>query len=238
MRKIFILGAIAALSPGLLVQANRAWAGQSIDVSQDKITCNTVTGSVKIAPALNGTPQTITVAVKGTLDGCTDTTNSAVRILASKFKGAIQANSADCLSLSGSTSGTGTITIKWKSNSLVCTGGTNQGQACAVATAATDCPGMGGGTCAAASLEQKESTINVTALNGGTFMPGGAFGMATYGSFSLGGPTVTGAFAGTDGGATSTSTLITGQDIVPLAGACFGPGLKAITLGIGTITLQ
>jgi hypothetical protein len=224
----------------LLLGSNVAGAKTIIDVSNDTITCNTVIGSVKLQPAFSFTPNaTETLQVKGTLDGCTDTSNSAVKILPSKFKGVLTTSNASCLSLATTVAGSGTLTVSWKSNSLVCSGGTNVGQACSVATEMTDCPGTGGGQCAKAALSQKSSTISITSLtpNAG-LMPGGSFGSADYGVFELGVQSVTGAFTGGDSGATTTSSLATGNDVTSLANSCAAGTLKLITLGIGTITIQ
>lgn len=213
VRKYLVMGTMAALSSGLLVQASSVWAGPTpIDVSNDQITCNTVIGSIKIKPALttSGSSPTI-IQVKGTVDGCTDTTNNAVKILASGFKGVLNGSSNSCLTLLGPSSTTGSITVKWKADSST-------------------------------PIAQKSSTLNVTTLTGGTFSPGGAFASASYGQFQItSGTSITagGAFTGGDGGTTSTATLVTGEDVGSLATACASSkGLKALVLGIGTLTLK
>jgi hypothetical protein len=233
-------GAVVSISMGLLLRSDAAVAKTVIDVSNDTITCNTVIGSVKLQPAFGFTPNaTDTLQVKGTLDGCTDTSNSAVKILPSKFKGVLTTNNVSCLSLAGTVAGSGTITVGWKSNSLVCSGGTNAGQPCTVATEMTDCPGTGGGKCAKAALSQKSSIISIVSLTPDAGLaPGGSFGAADYGVFDLGVQSVTGAFTGGDGGTTTTSYLVTGNDVGSLANSCAAGTLKLITFGIGTITLQ
>ena len=161
-------------------------------MSNDAITCNTAIGSVKIKPALliPGGAVPTTIQVKGTLDGCTDTTNGTVKILASKFKGVLTGTSNSCTTLLGMSSTSGSITVSWKADSTT-------------------------------PIAQKSSTLSLTSLTGGTFSPGGAFGAASYGEFSIGGAGVssTGAFTGGDGGVTSTATLTTGQDTGALASA-------------------
>jgi len=210
VRKLFIVGTLAALPLGFLIRANSAWAGPPpIDVSNDKINCNTVIGSVKIKPALSnsGGPTATTIQVKGTLDGCTDTTNGAVIIHASKFKGVLTGTSNNCSTLLGATSVTGSITIGWKADSTT-------------------------------PINLKTSTLTPGTLTGGTFSPA-APAPATYGDFTIGaGSTVSGAFTGGDGGTTTHAVLATGQDVGALGNACAGAGIKAITLGLGTLTLQ
>jgi hypothetical protein len=237
IRKLFVVGALTALPLGFLVRANSAWGGAPpIDNSNDTITCNTVIGSAKIKPALTftGGAGATAIQIKGTLDGCTDGTNSAVKIGPSKFKGILTGSSTNCLSLSGTSSVTGSLDIKWKNASLTCFGGTNDGTACATSATCT-----GGGTCSSTAITQKDSTVTLTTLNGGMYAPGMGI-PGTYGDFGIGSGTATvaGGFTGGNGGATSTALLVTGQDIVAEANACAGPGLKAITLGIGTLTLQ
>jgi hypothetical protein len=210
VRKLFIVGALAALPLGFLIRANSAWAGPPpIDVSNDKINCNTVIGSVKIKPALvnGGVAGATDIKVKGTLDGCTDTTNGAVIIHASKFKGELTGTSNDCATLLSASSVTGSITVKWKADSTT-------------------------------PITPNTSTLTPGTLTGGTFAPA-ALAPATYGDFTIGsGATVSGAFTGGDGGATTHAVLATGQDVGALGTACAGAGIKAITIGLGTLTLQ
>jgi hypothetical protein len=81
-------------------------------------------------------------------------------------------------------------------------------------------------------------TINPNSTVSGIFAaPWGA----NYGKFELGAPTgvalgVTGAFAGTDGGATSNSIGITTQDLTLILNGC-AIGVKSLNLGIGQIHL-
>jgi len=71
---------------------------------------------------------------------------------------------------------------------------------------------------------------------------------ATYGLFQVGtdvahggttAPSVTGAFQGTDGGATTTLDTATGQDVGGIALQCLlGPSVKLLNIGIGGTTSQ
>jgi hypothetical protein len=202
---------VGVASIGVIVGAGAARAANTADVTGHAITCNTVTGSAKIAPALllGGTATTTTIKVKGVLDGCTDTTDNSVKILGGKFSGTLAGNSNDCAALTGMGSGVGNLTVTWKADK-------------------------------ATPITPTKTTVGVSTLSGGLFMPGGNFGTATYGAFSLGNPTVTGAFTGGDNGAQSSSYLVTGQDVLALGVACTpgGKGLKAISFGVGTITLK
>ena len=61
----------------------------------------------------------------------------------------------------------------------------------------------------------------------------------SYGQFSLGVSSVTGAFTGGDNGATSSNVALTSQDIFEILSQCSSPaGLKTLNVGLGTITLQ
>ena len=213
VRKLFIVGALAALPLGVL--ANSALAGPPpIDVSNGKIVCNTVIGTVKIKPALEfgGTAPSTTIQVGGTLDGCT-VSNTAMPVImhASKFKGVLTSTTGnDCANLLAATSVSGTITIGWKADSTT-------------------------------PISLKSSTLTPGALTGGTFAPA-ALAPGQYGKFTIGGGTsVTGAFTGGDGGSTTTATIITAQDTDALNAACTVPpakGLKALNIGPGTFSIQ
>lgn len=50
-------------------------------------------------------------------------------------------------------------------------------------------------------------------------------------------PSVTGAFTGGDGGVTSTTDAVTSQDTLAV-GEVQATGVKAVTLGLGIVTLQ
>ena len=61
----------------------------------------------------------------------------------------------------------------------------------------------------------------------------------SYGQFSLGVSSVTGAFTGGDNGATSSNVSLTSQDIFEILSQCASPaGLKTLNTGLSTFTLQ
>jgi hypothetical protein len=83
---------------------------------------------------------------------------------------------------------------------------------------------------------QTSSTLNITNVSFSLF---GAPWNMTYGQFSLGTSSVTGAFTGGDNGATSSNTSLTSQDIGEILNECGSPtGLKTLNVGLGQVTLQ
>lgn len=84
----------------------------------------------------------------------------------------------------------------------------------------------------------KTSVLTINSTNGGTT----TIGSDTYGSFTIPGTTpgsITGAFAGTDNGASATTFVPTAQDEAALTTeATTAPGITSITLGTGTASLQ
>jgi len=146
---------------------------------------------------------------KATVDGCTDTTNGAVKILKSSFTAKLATGTNDCVSLITTIPMSGTLVFKWKADKTT-------------------------------PIAQTSSTMTVTSIAGTIFTPGGSFGSASYFQFSLGTSGVSGAFTGGNGGTTSTNTFVTSQDLsTALVGeACSGAGVKAVNLGLGTLTLQ
>jgi hypothetical protein len=184
------------------------------DVSNDSITCNSVTGgSASIKPALTfaGSAQPVTIKVKGTLGGCVDNTNGAVIIDKGSFSGTLTGNSNNCTSLLGTNPATGSLSFKWTANK-------------------------------ATPIAQTSSTQAVSTITGNLFAPAAsdpAFGAAAYAEFSLGTGAVTGAFTGGDAGATSSNVTVTQQDINTFTTLCTPPakGIKTLNFGIATITL-
>ena len=83
---------------------------------------------------------------------------------------------------------------------------------------------------------QTSSTLNITNVSFSTFSaPWGA----SYGQFSLGTSSVTGAFTGGDNGATSSNVSLTSQDIGEILAECGSPtGLKTLNTGLSQLTLQ
>ena len=202
---------LIALPVAALCFAATAHAAGTIDASNSTITCNTITkGVIQLKPALvtGGTLPGV-VKIKGTLSGCT-TTAPGVTSITGTFKGELTSTANDCANLVGPTSNTGTIAVKWK---------------------------------AIPALIDPTSTVTVTAGDavGGLFLgvPPGAYGL-----FQLGNPpgsalSVAGSFTGGNGGATSVASIVTTQDAGALGTLCASPtGLKALNMGVGTITLQ
>lgn len=214
--------AVSALIAGFAVSSDAA-APPPIDVSQDRLTCTTITGSISINPpisgAAGGSPATATAKVK--LDGCTDLDNANVKLKASS--GVITFTFADnfATALAGvQTVTNASINVKW-------------------ATAS-----------GAAKLVQPTTTVTFTQLNGGVGAPGGNFTDA-YALFQVGAnaahgntaaPSVTGAFAGTDGGATTTLDMMSSISVTALVGPSYlgsptKPLLKKAPIGIGQLNL-
>jgi hypothetical protein len=219
-KKLAALASAATLLTGLGVVATtaaRASAPPPINVTNDKVTCNSVVGTIKFATPLSnaGSPTgSNQINIKVTLDGCTDTTNANAKIGASKLKGTISTNNGtQCVGLFGPSNVSASTTVKWKAQS------------------GTPKLVMTGNVPAASTV-----TINQTA---GSTYNSDTWG-ATYGAFAVtaGHAGVSGAFTGGNGGATSTFTATTGQDVGALGNACAGKGLKSLNFGIGGITLS
>jgi hypothetical protein len=190
--------------------AATAQAAGTVDASNSTITCNSlIKAGIQLKPGLvNGGTLPTSVKIKGQLSGCT-TNAPGVTSISGSFSGTLTGGTNSCVSLIGPTTNTGTITIKWKST-----------------------PGLIDAT----------STVTITSGSavGGIFtgLPPGS-----YGQFQLGNPpgaalSVTGSFTGGDGGATSVATVVTTEDVGAVAAMCGGGGVKKLSIGIGTITLQ
>jgi hypothetical protein len=88
----------------------------------------------------------------------------------------------------------------------------------------------------ATPIVQESSMLEIVDV---TFSGYGAPWGVSYGQFSLGVGGVTGAFTGGDNGATSSNVSLTSQDIVEILSQCSSPpGLKTISVGLGTLTLR
>ena len=190
--------------------AATAHAAGTVDASNSVITCNSLTkASIQLKPALvTGGALPSTVKIKGALSGCT-TNAPGVTSISGSFSGTLTGGTNDCVNLIGPTTNTGTITIKWKST-----------------------PGLINAT--------STVTINAGSAVGGIFA---GFPPGSYGQFQLGNPpgaalAVTGSFTGGDGGATSVATVVTTEDVAAIGSLCAGGGVKKLSIGLGTITLQ
>lgn len=212
--------AVAALAATITTSSVNAAAPPPIDVSNHHITCTALYGTTKIDPKLDlvgGQPTTVTVKV--TLDGCIDSDDANVKIKASKLSGTIGFSDNFITALQGVHTVTGNFTIAWKTAS------------------------------GAAKLTNATTTISFTQLNGSSIAIGGNF-TDSYASLQIGAnaahgntaaPTVTGAFAGTDGGATTTLDAIGGLSVGAVAGPTYltdkTPDLGGIPLGVGQLHL-
>ncbi len=226
-KQVLATAGIVTLVSGLglttLTSANAA-APPKVDTTHHTVTCDTFFGTIKASPPLTlagSGPGTITV--KGTLDGCHDDTvgdynassnPGGVSLAASKVSGTLNVASSSCTGLAGLSAGTsGTLTTGWKT-----VAGTPK-------------------------LTASTSTLQVNQTNGAFTTVGTGSGnfSSSYGEFQIGtassyggtlAPSVTGDFQGSDGGASSTTDVVTSQSVGALLAAC-GPGLKTLNLGVG-----
>jgi len=201
---------LIALPIAALCFAATAHAAGTVDASNSTITCNTILkGIIQPKPALvNGGLDPATIKIKGSLSGCT-TNAPGVTSITGTFKGELTGGMNSCAGLVGPTTNTGTISVKWK---------------------------------ATPALIDSTSTVTV---NSGSSVGGLiAVGPGQYGQFQLGNPpgaalSVAGSFTGGNSGATSVATVVTTQDIGAIGTLCgSATGVKALNIGIGSITLQ
>lgn len=231
MRKIILMGSAAAIASMFAVSAHAA--APKKNVSTYTVQCETMIASAGIKPALGNTTGGSTVPtavkIKGTLAGCTVTPDPsdptpATIAVTGKFGGALTATAAgqNCLSLILPLTVSGDLVVNWKLDK------------------ANSDPGV--------ALAQTQSIVHVSQLVGGIFQgPGSPNNLV--GQFTLAPSGVDGAFAGTDGGASSNIIGATSQSVVDLATQCAsldlthvpplkGPGIKKISLAVGELTLQ
>ena len=196
MKKLLLAAASVALPVGLIASTASlaSAAAPGVNVTHASITCTTVTGAAKFAPALTatgGNPENTTV--KLVIGGCTVSGAPGVTISGGKGSGVLHSASNSAIALLGPVAVTGQVNVKWTSN---------------------------------VALTAKSSSVNVTVVTGGT---SGSFASLAV---TAGHATVTGDFAGTNGGATSTLYSETTQTVSALTTAAAGAkGLKGITLG-------
>lgn len=186
------------------------WAATPVDVGNASITCATVIATAKLKPA-------------STIGGPVGPTST-------KVKGTVAGctvTGATATVVSGKFSGT----LAGNSSDCLTLAGTQPTTGTLTFKWKAD---------PTTPLLQKSSVVSVVSTTGGTITPGGAFGSTQYAQFSLNSSGVTGAFTGGDGGATSTNTAVSSQDIIEITvKQCGGPkGLKLINIGLGKITLQ
>lgn len=186
-----------------------------VDVSNHHVVCDGVTGSMKFSvPLTLGGTSANQISIKLVADGCSDTDDGSLVLAPAKIAGTLNSNTSDCAGLVGlSTGTTGSVTASWK-------------------TAKTS----------PAKITPTSSTETITQNFGGTFSNpwgvGGGYGLFQIGTaYGTAAPSVTGAFTGGDGGASSEFAGTTGQSTSGILSQCISGGLKAITFGIGYTTL-
>jgi len=201
-----------------------AWAKPpaKIDVSNATIVCRTVFGTVKFKPPtmMGGTRSPEKITIMGKLDGCTISgAPSPVTIRPSTFSGKLEGTSNDTNSVLNLNTVTGTLKINWRSDP-------------------------------ATPIMQTSSILTPNATCNVGFVPGGAFGATEYVFFHIGtrtdcdsfgaqpAPSVTGAFGGGDGGATSTLDIAASQDGFAVSESPNAGGVKGLNLGLGILALQ
>ncbi len=223
IRKLAVLGAAVAMPLALIIPSSQA-ASVTSDNSNSTVTCNTINkGTIKLKPPLTNVDQgPAVIQVKGKLAGCStdavDSNSDPVTLtdLKSSFKGTINAPTSDCAGLLGPSTASGSVTIKWKADNGV-------------------------------KLDEKSSTVTIPSGGVTTGLYASPFG-AAYGAFSLGTSSfasgspgtalsVTGGFTGGDGGASSVANTVTNEDVAFILGQCGAKGVKALTIGIGQISL-
>jgi len=119
MKKFVLTAAVVAMPLGLVAgTAGIAGAGgPGTDVSHATITCTTVTGGLKFAPALTTAGgQPLNTNVKLAISGCTVSGVAGVTVSAGKGAGVLHAANNSATALAGTTTVTGQINVKWSSN--------------------------------------------------------------------------------------------------------------------------
>lgn len=202
MKKAFALTVSALLFAGV------AHAAGTVDASNSTITCSTITkGVIKAAPPfVNGGTSPGTLKFKGKLDGCT--TDAAVTSITGSFSGLLTFATNDCAALAGSTSSTGTITIKWKSS-----------------------PGLIVNT-STVTVGSGSAVGSVFVLEGSSLYAQFDLGAPVGNALA-----VAGSFTGGDGGASSSAKILTTQDLAATFNLC-STGVKTLNIGLGKVTLQ
>ena len=175
------------------------------NTSAGSIECDSlVGGSASIKPAIsNASTGTATFKVKGTLMGCaaTGATPAGLSIVSGSVSGTLTAVGAPGCA--------GLIAPATITGNLVIKWKTASGQ----------------------KLDFGSTTVSGGNITGGVFAPGGSFGTASYGQFTLNGGTIqaNSAFAAGTPSVVAATTLGVGT----LAAACGGSGIKTIALSFG-----
>ena len=210
-----------------LAGAIPAGAVTSFNVGNDSATCNTLTGTIAFTTGLKSSGPTTganKITVKGTLAGCTDSSNSNVKMFSGTIASTINTtNGHNCTGLLGPSNITGSAQILWKA-----------------ATGQAFTP-----TTAVGTVQKAATNVSFSQISGGVFSVPASESpwSASYGKFSIGaayGTTpLSGSvdFTGGDGGATGWFDGTTQQDLGDILGLCGSvAGLKTVTFGIGAVT--
>jgi hypothetical protein len=164
----------------------------------------------RLAPIVGGLATSVTIRIKGKLNGCVDLTNPGVRIDSGSFRGTLVGTTNDCLALTTTQPAVGSLIYRWNAN--------------------RDTPIL------QRSSAQAVSALSGSAFVPTTVNP--AFSGNSYLAFTLGTGLVTGAFTGGDAGATSTNVLVTSESNRFIAVNCTPPGIKTLHIGIGSMILR
>jgi len=206
-----LTGATSAL---LLLAPLAHGAAAPANVASDAIRCGTVIATASISPPLTfgGSATSVRVRIKGKLAGCVDLTNPRVIIDSGTFQGTLVGTTNDCFALTKGQPLTGSLTYRWKAS-------------------------------AETPIEPTSSVQAVDSLSGVAFAPAPlhpGLGGVNYLALTLGGGLVTGAFTGSDAGATSRTVLVTSESGTFFTSQCgtLGAGIRALHFGLGAITLQ
>lgn len=182
-----------------------------IDVSQDTIVCRSVSGTVKYLPGLtNGGVSTRLVTIKGSLAGCTVSGPNSAIVLGGTFTAKLGGGPSTCSELLGQSNPSGTVTFKWQADKTT-------------------------------PIEQTSTVVTITGASGTVASLDqclAGFQMGAYLQSSLVGSHITGAFLGTDGGASSSNTVVVTQEITEILNLCASAnGIKQLTFGLGVLAL-
>ncbi len=182
-----------------------------VDVSNASIQCNTVTGIMKIKPALSDTggATSTVIDVKGALADC-GTGPNPVSILSGTFSGTLTGTSNDCGGFfSGTQSLPGMLSFKWKADPTT-------------------------------PIVPTSSTMNVLAGASFAFTAswGTNYSQVGLGSRLVAGEFVTGAFTGGDSGMMAGGFVIPVEDANTISANCASSkGLKTLHIGFGRFSL-
>ena len=197
----------------------------TFNVANDKAQCNTLTGTITFATALKSSGPTTganTITVKGTVAGCTDSTNSNVHMFAGTLGTTIHStNGTNCTGLLGPSNISGSAQLVWKP-----------------ATGQAFTP-----TTTVGTAQKPASNVSFSQVSGGTFSVPASESpwSAAYGKFSIGAAfgtlplSTTVDFTGGDGGASGWFDGTTQQDLGDILNLCGGKGIKTVTFGIGAV---